>query len=40
MSAPPTLTVLSLGEDTARFEGRFLSVRMPSSRYTFRYGIR
>ena len=39
MSAPPTLTVLSLGEDTARFEGRFL-LSDASSRYTFRYGIR
>ena len=38
MSAPPTLTVLSLGEDTARFEGRFLPPDA-SSRYTLRYGI-
>ena len=38
MSALPTLTVLSLGEDTARFEGRFLSSNA-FSRYTLRYGI-
>ena len=39
MSAPPTLTVRSLSENTARFEGRFLPPDT-FSRYTLRYGIR
>ena len=39
MDSPPTLTVISLGEDTAEFEERFLPF-YDSSRYTLRYGIR
>ena len=39
MSAPPTLTVISLGKDPEEFEDRFLSSNA-FSRYTLRYGIR
>ena len=39
MDVPPTLTVISLGEDPEEFEGTFLSFNA-SSRYTLRYGIR
>ena len=39
MSALPTLIVINLGEDPARFEDKFLSSNA-FSRYTLRYGIR
>ena len=39
MNASLTLIVLGLGEETVRFEDRFLSSNA-FSRYTFRYGIR
>ena len=39
MDSPPTVTVVSLGEDTVEFEDRFLPF-YASSRYTLRYGIR
>ena len=39
MSAPPTLTVLSLGKDPEEFEDSSLSLNA-FSRYTLRYGIR
>ena len=38
MASPPTLTVVSRGEDTVEFEDRFLP-SYASSRYTLRYGI-
>ena len=37
MDAPPTLTVISPGEDPEYFEHRFLSFNA-FSRYTLRYG--
>ena len=39
MDAPPTLTVISLGEDPEEVEDRFLSFNT-FSRYTLRYGKR
>ena len=39
MDAPPTLAVISLGEDPEEVDDRFLSINA-FSRYTLRYGIR